>query len=129
MRLLLLLFLGSPLWSQVTITPASVSVAPKGTVQFATSAKSPRWSWTGAGSLSQSGLYTAPDAVPVSPFDVVQVSVTDASTFQSAMATLMIIKATPSTGTSEFTAYELRILHALLALDWTKALGIRPPSK
>ena len=83
-------------------------------MQFKTNAKSPRWSWTGAGSLSQTGLYTAPAAVPISPFDVVQISVTDAGTNQSTFATLMILQA--QSAPSQFTDAEVLALKQMVNL-------------
>jgi hypothetical protein len=55
--------------------------------------------------------------VPVSPYNVVQVSVTDAETLQSAFATLMIIPALPpATGQSQFTAQEVAALKQMVNL-------------
>lgn len=101
----------------ITITPSAQTITPGQVITFTTTSTSPRWGFTGAGALSQAGVYTAPIVLPSDPFRVVQVFATDANTFQTATATLTLVPAI--SGGQQFTATEMVILKQMLNLIGT----------
>jgi uncharacterized protein (DUF1800 family) len=83
----------------VTVSPATANVALNAAQQFmatvgGTANQAVTWTLTGAGTLSPSGLYTAPSSMPMSPTATVQAkSAADNTTI--GMATITIVNSTP----------------------------------
>jgi hypothetical protein len=82
---------GPPPPPPITISPPSVTLAPSGTQQFTAGGGTVAWtiSPATAGTISPSGLYTAPATVPAQQTVTVKAaSTTDAANFATALVTL-----------------------------------------
>jgi hypothetical protein len=77
----------------VTVSPASASVPRNRTLQFTAAVQNSSdqrvtWSVSGGGTISSSGLYTAPATIPSKPVSVKATSVADPSKFGLASVTI-----------------------------------------
>lgn len=102
---------GSPQTVSVSVTPSTANVLKGATQQFSASVSnnadtSVTWSVTGGGSISSTGLYSAPAAVP-SPATVTVKATSNADNTKSASATVTIMEPATTPVISSFAPAQL----------------------